>query len=64
MVVGGEGASSPRVLVTIRSDTASRIARVSAAVTRKTGVFIIARSRCRSPRVVAQIANGLEKNFD
>jgi hypothetical protein len=46
-------ASSPRVPVTIRSVAASRIAMVSAAVTSTTGVFIVARSRCQSPRVVA-----------
>ena len=37
--------SSPRVLVTIKSDAASRIATVSATVTRATGVFIATRSR-------------------
>jgi hypothetical protein len=34
--------------VAIRWDAASRIATVSAAVTSTTGVFIVARSRCRS----------------
>jgi hypothetical protein len=42
--------------VAIRRDAASKIAAVSAAVTSTTG-FIVTRSRCRSPRVVAQKKN-------
>ena len=59
--VSGHNAFSLRVPVAIRSDAASRMATVSVAVTSTTGVFIEARSRCSPPRVVAQIANGLEK---
>ena len=44
--VRGRSAPSPRVPVAIRSDAASRIAAVSAAVTITTGVFIVTLSRC------------------
>src|SRR5450759_3547335 len=52
--VSGQSALSPRVPVAISSDPASRIATVSVTATSTTGVFIVARSRCRSPRLVAQ----------
>src|SRR5260370_917632 len=46
---------SPRVPVAIRNDAVSRIAAVSAAATRAAGVFIVTRSRCRSPRWLAKL---------
>src|SRR3984893_18514503 len=57
--------SSPRVPVAISNEAASRIATVSAAVTMMTGVFILARSRRRPPRVVAQkLAMAWKKQFE
>src|SRR5258706_139330 len=41
--MSGSSASSPRVPVAIRNDAASRVAAVSAAATRATGVFIVTR---------------------
>jgi hypothetical protein len=49
----GPLASLPCAPLATRSDTASRIATVSAAATITTA-FIVLRSRCRSPRVVLQ----------
>jgi hypothetical protein len=46
---------SPRVPVAIKNDAVSRIAAVSAAATRAAGVFIVTRSRCRSPRWFAKL---------
>src|SRR5665213_3865878 len=57
------GAFSPRVPVAIKSETASRIATVSVAVTSITGAFIDPQSRCISPRlVVREWAKGSRKN--
>ena len=51
---------SPRVPVAIRNDAVSRIAAVSAAATRAAGVFIVTRSRCRSPRWFAKLRTARE----
>src|SRR5260221_5384787 len=58
------GASSPCVPVAIRKDAVTRIATVSAAATSTTGVFIVTRSRYRSPRVVVkELQMAWRKNF-
>lgn len=60
----GHSASSPCVPVAIRSDAASRIAVASISVASTTGVFIVTRSRCPAPRVVAQNCEWPGKIFD